>query len=69
MRLAYYPGCSLESSSEAYDVSVRAVCELLEIDLEPLEDWNCCGATEASVLGRVAAYALAARNLALAGDH
>ncbi len=68
MRVAYYPGCSLESSAEAYDLSVRAVCEGLGIQLEPIEDWNCCGATEAMTLSRLRAYALIARNLALVDE-
>lgn len=64
MKLAYYPGCSLESSSDAYDISVRAVCEVLNLELEEVDDWNCCGATEASALGQIGALALVARNLA-----
>jgi heterodisulfide reductase subunit B len=65
MKLAYYPGCSLQSSSDAYDISVRAVCDGLGIELKELNDWNCCGATEASALNQVMAYSIIARNLAL----
>jgi len=38
MNYAYYPGCSLECSSAAYDVSVRAVADLLGINLMELDD-------------------------------
>jgi heterodisulfide reductase subunit B2 len=65
MTFAYYPGCSLEASSEAYDISARAVCERLGIELQEIPDWNCCGATEASALGYLSGHALVARNLAL----
>ena len=46
MKYAYYPGCSLEAGSAAYDVSVRAVMSQLDLQLDELDDWNCCGATE-----------------------
>lgn len=70
MRYAYYPGCSLEGGSNAYDASVRRVCEALDVDLEEINDWNCCGATEYFTQDRLAATCLIARNLALVGgDH
>ncbi len=65
MKYAYYPGCSLEVNSAAYDISVRAVAEELAIELEELEDWNCCGATEYFSQDELTACAVVARNLAL----
>jgi len=65
VKYAYYPGCSLEVSSAAYDVSVRAVAELLMIELEELDDWNCCGATEYFSQDELTACSVIARNLAL----
>lgn len=62
----FYPGCSMESSAKAYYDSVMAVCGPLEIHLKEIEDWNCCGATEYLSLDLTPAYALIARNLALA---
>ncbi len=64
-RYAYYPGCSLERNAAAYDMSFRAVAQVLGIELVELEDWNCCGATEYFSLALLPAYALVARNLAL----
>ncbi len=32
-KYAYYPGCSLHSTGSEYDVSFRAVCEKLNIDI------------------------------------
>ena len=40
--------------------------EALGIELEEIDDWNCCGATEYIALEQTAAYALIGRNLALA---
>jgi len=65
VKYAYYPGCSLESSSTAYDASVREVANLLRIDLVEVDDWNCCGATEYFSQDELTACAVIARNLAL----
>jgi heterodisulfide reductase subunit B len=62
----FYPGCSMESTAKAYYASVMAVCKPLEIELKEIDDWNCCGATEYLSLEVIPAYALIARNLALA---
>jgi heterodisulfide reductase subunit B2 len=64
--LAYYPGCSLHSSSELYDVQCKMVFKNLDIELKEIEDWNCCGATAASKTDDFLAVALPARNLGLA---
>jgi heterodisulfide reductase subunit B2 len=62
----YYPGCSMEASARAYRDSLNAIARPLGIDLHEVEDWNCCGATEYLSISRTPAYALIARNLALA---
>ncbi len=66
MKYAYYPGCSLESTAKVYDLSVRAVCSNLGIELAELPDWSCCGASSGHSTNRWLAHALAGRNLALA---
>lgn len=66
MKYLYFPGCSLESTGRPYDESLRAVFAALEIELEDLEDWGCCGATAFMSIDEHKAFALAARNLALA---
>jgi heterodisulfide reductase subunit B len=62
MKLAYYPGCVSKSTGKEMDVSTRAVCAALGIELTELEDWNCCGATHVS--NELVAAGLAARNMA-----
>ncbi len=62
----FYPGCSMEASAKAYMESIRAILESLDLQLEEIEDWNCCGATEYLGINLIPAYALIARNLALA---
>ncbi len=63
MKVSYYPGCSLEHSARDYDESIRAVAALLDVRLEEVYDWNCCGATAAHSLSESLALALPARNL------
>jgi heterodisulfide reductase subunit B len=43
MKLAYYPGCSLEGSGMEYGMSTERTAEVLGIELIELDDWNCCG--------------------------
>jgi heterodisulfide reductase subunit B len=66
MTYSYYPGCSLHATGIAYDKSTRAVFDKFGIDLVEIEDWNCCGATSYTSIKKTVAYAIAARNLAIA---
>jgi len=66
MKVSYYPGCSLEGSARDYEDSIQGVCRQLGIQLEELEDWNCCGATAAHSLNHQASIELPARNLVIA---
>jgi len=65
-RVAYYQGCSLEGLAHEYDLSTRAVCEALGIELVEIPDWNCCGSTPAHSCDPLLSAALAGRNLAIA---
>ncbi len=65
MKYAYYPGCSMDYNAAAYDISMRAVADLLDIKLLEIDDWNCCGATEYFSQEELTACAVVARNLAL----
>lgn len=62
----FYPGCSLQRNARAYLESTIAIRDDIEIVLEEIEDWNCCGATEYKSVYRVPSHALVGRNLALA---
>lgn len=68
MKYGYYPGCSLSKSAKPYDDSTKAIADHLGLAFEEIDDWNCCGATEYFSLNKTAAYALVARNLALAAN-
>ena len=64
--LAYYPGCSLKSSSKFYEASIQKIFGRYGISLKEIDDWSCCGASAASTIDEKLGHALAARNLALA---
>ncbi|MDY7107148.1 MAG: CoB--CoM heterodisulfide reductase iron-sulfur subunit B family protein [Planctomycetota bacterium] len=66
MKYLYYPGCSLKGTSRGYEESILAIFEKLQLPLQELEGWNCCGATAYMAVDEIKALALAARNLALA---
>lgn len=65
----YYPGCSLSATSQAYDLSACATADMLGAKLTELPDWNCCGATAYMGIKEIMAFAISARNLALAEKH
>ena len=63
-----YPGCSMEASARAYCESIKAIARPLGFKLKEIDDWNCCGATEYLGVSTTPAYALIARNLAIAAQ-
>jgi heterodisulfide reductase subunit B len=62
----YYPGCSLKGTGKAYEESLIPVFKMLDAELKEIDDWNCCGATAYMSVDELKAFALAARNLAIA---
>ena len=66
MKYLYYPGCSLKSSGKFYEDSLLAVFKTLGVEVEELNDWNCCGATNYMSINDRDAISITARNLALA---
>jgi heterodisulfide reductase subunit B2 len=66
MNVGYYPGCALHGSSNDYEQSLRACLGGLDVELQEVPDWVCCGATAAHALNHKLSLALPARNLALA---
>ncbi|MDR2189420.1 MAG: CoB--CoM heterodisulfide reductase iron-sulfur subunit B family protein [Azonexus sp.] len=70
--IAFYPGCSSQRKSSAanYLTSARAMCEKLDITMNEIPDWNCCGASVGYAEGgELPRLAITARNFALAEQH
>jgi heterodisulfide reductase subunit B len=66
MKVSYYPGCSLEETAAAFDLSIRNVCDHLGVSLEEVPGWACCGSSPALKMDRLLSTSLAAHNLVLA---
>jgi heterodisulfide reductase subunit B2 len=66
MNIGYYPGCALHGTSNEYEQSLRACLGTLDVQLQEIKDWICCGATAAHSLNHKLSLALPARNLAVA---
>src|SRR5210317_1975548 len=66
MKVSFFPGCSLEGTAREYGESIEAVCSSLDIELNELSDWNCCGASSAHATNEFLSIALPARNLSMA---
>lgn len=67
-KVAYYPGCALEGSGGPYDRSTRALVDALDLEMETLKDWNCCGAMEVKNIHPMLQTYMSARNMAIAAE-
>jgi heterodisulfide reductase subunit B len=67
-KVAYYPGCALEGSGGPYDRSTRALVDALDLEMETLKDWNCCGAMEVKNVHPMLQTYMSARNMAIAAE-
>jgi heterodisulfide reductase subunit B len=69
---SYYPGCSSQTGASSSNLmrSVDTMCEVLDVKLNQIPDWNCCSASigygGGGVLPRMT---LSARNIALSEQH
>jgi heterodisulfide reductase subunit B len=63
--IAYYPGCSLESTATEFDHTFKVVCEALGLKLIEPPGWICCGSTPAHTTDPVLAAYYAVQNLAI----
>ncbi len=66
MKVSFFPGCSLEGTAREYGESIEGVCENLDIELQELSGWSCCGASSAHSTSEFLSIALPARNLSIA---
>jgi heterodisulfide reductase subunit B len=72
IELSFYPGCSSQkgATSSNYLVSAQTMCEELDIQLNDIPDWNCCGASIGyGGGGELPRLTLSARNIALSEEH
>lgn len=63
--IAYYPGCSLHSTAREFNVSTRAICEAIGLNLVEPRGWLCCGSSAAHRADPETGLRLPMENLAL----
>jgi heterodisulfide reductase subunit B len=68
VKYAFYPGCSLESSAKEYKESTLIAAEGLDIEIEEIPEWICCGSTPAHMADPLLGIVLPAYSLLLAGN-
>lgn len=66
MKYGYYPGCSLEGISVEYNHSMRSLFTALEVTIEDLPEWICCGTLAAPSISRLLGVATPLWNVAKA---
>jgi len=64
-RIAYFPGCSLHSTSIDYNMSTHAVARALGLELAEPKGWLCCGSSPAHATDHLLAAKLPIYNLGL----
>ena len=64
-KYALYPGCVIPTEQYAYEISIREIFPLLDIELVDLKDFSCCGEPMKSV-NQMMTLTLSARNIAIA---
>ncbi|MFO8154520.1 MAG: CoB--CoM heterodisulfide reductase iron-sulfur subunit B family protein [Pseudomonadota bacterium] len=67
-KVAYYPGCALEGTGGPYDRSTRAIVKKLGLEMDDVNDWNCCGAMEVKNVHPMLQTYLSSRVLAIAAE-
>lgn len=63
-KYALYPGCVMPTEQYAYEMSIREVFPVLDVELVDLKGFSCCGEPIKSV-NQMLTLALSARNLVL----
>lgn len=43
MKIKYYPGCSIKTNGEHFEISAKGVLKQLGVELDELKRWTCCG--------------------------
>lgn len=63
MVFSYYPGCTLKTKAKELDAYARKSAELLNVQMEEIEEWQCCGAVYPQAEDEIASKLSAIRAL------
>ena len=68
MKICYYPGCTLKTKAKDLDVTARKCAEALGVEMEEIENWQCCGGVFTTANDEVATKLSSVRALKYAND-
>lgn len=63
MKYSYYPGCTLKTKAKDLDLYTRETAKVLGVELEELEEWQCCGGVYPMAEDEIATRLSAVRSL------
>ena len=69
MKICYYPGCTLKTKAKELDKYARASAAALGVEMEEIENWQCCGAVYPTARDEIATKLSAVRALDYAKNH
>ena len=68
MKICYYPGCTLKTKAKELDKTARLAAAALGVEMEEIENWQCCGAVYPMGTDEIATKLSAVRALTAARD-
>ncbi|MBQ0099343.1 MAG: disulfide reductase, partial [Firmicutes bacterium] len=69
MKICYYPGCTLKTKAKELDKYARLSALKLGVEMEEIENWQCCGAVYPTSSDEIATKLSAVRTLDYAKNH
>ncbi len=69
MKISYYPGCTLKTKAKDLDETARLCAEALGVEMDEIENWQCCGAVYKMGTDEIATKLSAVRALDYAKHH
>ena len=63
MKISYYPGCTLKTKAKDLDAYARSSAAALGVEMEEIENWQCCGAVYPTAKDEIATKLSAVRAL------
>ncbi len=63
MKICYYPGCTLKTKAKDLDKWARLSAQKLGVEMEEIENWQCCGAVYPTARDEIATKLSAIRAL------
>ncbi len=63
MKISYYPGCTLRTKAKELDDTARLCAKALGVEMEEIENWQCCGAVYPMATDEIATKLSAVRAL------